>query len=104
MTTWIAVLAAGIVSYLLKLTGYTVPTTWLEKPRVSRITSLLPASLLAALVVLQTFATGPHLMLDARAAGLLAAAIALILRAPFLLVVIVAAGVAAALRALGWAA
>jgi branched-subunit amino acid transport protein len=104
MTTWIAVLGAGIVSYLLKLTGYTVPNKWLETPRVSRITSLLPASLLAALVVLQTFATGPHLILDARAAGLIAAAIALTLRAPFIVVVIVAAATAAGFRALGWAA
>jgi hypothetical protein len=41
-------------------------------------------------------------VLDARAAGLAFAVVALILRAPFLVVVIGAAVVAAGLRALGW--
>ena len=48
-------------------------------------------------------APGGHLVLDARVAGLAAAAVALLLRAPFLVVILVAAAVAAALRALGWA-
>jgi hypothetical protein len=52
----------------------------------------------------QTFAIGQELVLDARAAGLAAAVVALLLRAPFLVVVLVAAGTAAALRAVGLAA
>lgn len=104
MTAWIAVIGASIISYALKVTGYTVSPVWLEKPPVARITGLLPASLLAALVVLQTFTTGTHLVLDARAAGLVVAAVALLLRAPFLAVVVVAAATAAVLRAYGLAA
>ena len=65
---------------------------------------LLPVSLLAGLVAVQTFgAPGGRLVLDARVAGLAAAAVALLLRAPFLVVILVAAAVAAGLRALGWA-
>ena len=57
----------------------------------------------AALVAVQTFATGTALTLDARAAALAVAVVALILRAPFLAVVILAGVTAAGLRALGWA-
>jgi branched-subunit amino acid transport protein len=102
MTVWIAIIGASVIAFALKFAGYTVPPEFLEKPRVSRVTALLPAALLAALVVMQTFTTGAHLELDARAAGLAAAAVALLLRAPFIVVVIAAAGTAAALRALGW--
>jgi hypothetical protein len=56
---------------------------------------LLPVALLAALVATQTFGEG----VDARAAGLAAAVLALLARAPFLVVVGVAAGTAALLRA-----
>jgi branched-subunit amino acid transport protein AzlD len=104
MTIWIAIIVAGVISFGLKFTGYTVPPAFLEQPRVARITDLLPAALLAALVVMQTFTDGATLVLDARGAGLVAAIVALVLRAPFIVVVIAAAGTAAGLRALGWAA
>ena len=104
MTVWIAIIGASLIAFALKFAGYTVPPSFLEKPRVSRITNLLPAALLAALVVMQTFTTGSALVLDARAAGLVAAIVALVLRAPFIVVVIAAAATAAALRAFaGWA-
>ena len=57
-------------------------------------------ALLAALVAVQAVADGQRLAIDARLAGLAAGAVAVVLRAPFLVVVAVAAGVAAALRAL----
>lgn len=103
MTGWIAVLAASVIAFLTKLSGYTVPSAWLEHPRVSRVSAMLPAALLASLVVLQTFSNGQHLVVDARAAGLLVTVAALLARAPFIVVVILAAGAAAGLRALGWA-
>ena len=102
MSAWIAVLAASVIAYVFKVAGYTVPPAFLERPRLLRVTEVLPAALLASLVVLQTFSTGPHLALDARAAGLGAAVVALVLRAPFIVVVIVAAVTAALLRAAGW--
>ena len=60
--------------------------------------------LLAALVAVQTFGSGQSLVVDARVAGVAAAAVALLLRAPFLVVVVVAGVVAAALRYAGVAA
>jgi branched-subunit amino acid transport protein len=102
VTIWIAIIGAGVIAFTLKLTGYSVPPQFLERPRVSRITALLPAALLAALVVMQGFTAGSHLVLDARAPALVAAILALLVRAPFIVVVIVAAATAAGLRLLGW--
>jgi hypothetical protein len=99
---WVAVLAASAIAYAFKVAGYTVPPSFLERPRVVGVTEMLPAALLASLVVLQTFSTGTHLALDARAAGLGVAVVALVLRAPFIVVVIAAAVSAALLRAAGW--
>ena len=98
--SWTAIILLGALSYGLKATGLLV----LDHIRVPRtfteVTALLPPALLAALVVVQTFADGTTLVLDARAAGLLAGIVAVALRAPFLVVVVSAAGVTAAVRAL----
>jgi uncharacterized membrane protein len=103
MITWIAVISASAIAYAFKFAGYSVPPRWLEHPRANRVTEMLPAALLASLVILQTFSTATHLVLDARAAGLLVAIVALILRAPFIVVVALAAVTAALLRLfLGW--
>ncbi|MFJ9418613.1 AzlD domain-containing protein [Streptomyces sp. NPDC101227] len=101
MNVWIAIGATAAGCYLLKYLGLLAPAGILERPLVKRLAALLPVALLAALTAQQTFADGPHLVLDARAAGVAAAAVALVLRAPFLLVVGVAVVVAAGVRALG---
>lgn len=100
---WIGILAASLGCYLEKLLGYALPDSALQDPRTRRTLGLLPVALLAALVAVQTFASGTSLTVDARVAGLAAAVIALVARAPFLVVVIVAAVTAGGLRALGWA-
>jgi hypothetical protein len=99
---WAAILLACALAFGLKALGYVVPARWLEGPRISRVTSALPVALLAALIAVQT-ATGPagSLVVDSRLAAVGAACVALALRAPFLVVVAVAAAVAAGLRALG---
>lgn len=102
MSTWMAVLTASVIAFGIKLSGYTVPPVLLQQPRALRVTEVLPAALLASLVVLQTFSTGQHLVLDARAAALVVAAGALLLRAPFIVVVALGALTAAVLRMLGW--
>jgi hypothetical protein len=99
---WTTVIFASAIAFALKLAGYLVPADLLGGRRITRVTSLLPVCLLAALVVVQTFTSGERLVFDARVAGLAAAMLALVLRAPFIVVVIVAAGTAAALRAAGW--
>ena len=102
MSTWTTVLVASALAYLLKFLGHVVPSRWLEGPRVSRVTSALPIALLAALVAVQTLTTPEgDLVLDARAAAVAVALVALALRAPFIVVVVLAAAVAAGLRALG---
>ncbi|HET8560006.1 MAG TPA: AzlD domain-containing protein [Marmoricola sp.] len=99
---WAAVLGCAAGCYLLKLAGLSVPPRVLERPVVRRVADLIPVALLAALVAVQVFATsgadGQHLTVDARLAGLAAAVVALLLRAPFIVVVLVAAAVAALVR------
>jgi Branched-chain amino acid transport protein (AzlD) len=99
MTGWVAVLAACGVCLLLKVAGYVVPERLLEGERASRIAALVTVALLAALVAVQTLAAGTSVVLDARMAALAVAAVALWLRAPFIVVVVLAAVVAAGLRA-----
>ncbi len=99
-----AVLLACALAYATKLAGFSVPERLLAGPVTARALALLPVALLAGLVAVQAVG-GPdrQLVLDARVAGLAAAVVALLLRAPFLVVLLVAASVAAGLRALGWA-
>jgi hypothetical protein len=96
--TWAAVLVAGVGCYLLKIAGLSVPPKVLEQPLVARIADLLPVALLSALIGVQVVGSGPHLVLDARLVGLGAAVVALMLRAPFIVVVLVAAASAALVR------
>ena len=103
MTLWTTVLLASGLSFALKLAGYVVPHHVLDGAILSRVAAMLPVALLSALVAVQTFtSSGGALTLDARAAGVAVAVTALLLRAPFLLVVVLAAATAATLRALGW--
>ncbi|MDX2599426.1 AzlD domain-containing protein [Streptomyces caniscabiei] len=100
MNIWIAVVATAVGCYAVKLIGLLVPEGVLERPLVQRLAALLPVALLAALTAQQTFADGHDLVVDARAAGLAAAAVALLLRAPFLVVVAAAVLVTAGVRAI----
>ena len=84
---WVAVIVTAVGCYALKLSGLSVPQAVLEHPVVERVADLLPVALLAALVAIQVFANGPDLVIDARLAGLAVAVVALLLRAPFLVVV-----------------
>ena len=97
---WAALLVAGVGCYLLKLAGMSLPPRLLEHQVVSRVADYIPVALLAALVAVQVFASGNSLALDARVGGLAFAVVALLLRAPFLVVVFGSAVVAALLRLL----
>ncbi len=104
MTVWTAILLASIGCVALKAVGYLLPPRWFDGPRAQRVIDQLTVALLAALVVVQTLGAGTAIVIDARLPAVTAAAVLLVLRAPFLVVVAVAAVVAAALRAWGWAA
>ena len=97
---WLAVLAGAGGCYALKLSGLSVPRRVIDRPSVRRVVELVPVALLATLVLLQTFATGTRLVVDARLFGILVAAAAVLLRAPFLVVVALAVGATALLRGL----
>jgi branched-subunit amino acid transport protein len=98
VSAWIAVLVASVGCYGWKLAGLSVPARWVDKPAIRRFAELVPVALLAALVAVQTFAAGRSLHIDARAAGLGVAVVAVILRAPFVVVVVAAALTAALVR------
>lgn len=95
---WAAILLGGLGCYLLKLAGLSLPERVLSHPTVERVADLIPVALLAALVAVQVFSDGPELTLDARVLGLGFAVVALLLRMPFLVVVVGAALVAALAR------
>ena len=96
---WAAVIVASIGCYLLKLAGLSLPSSLLERTEVQRVAALLPVALLAGLVAVETFGADGRLVVDLRLAGLGAGVIALVLRAPFLVVIVVAAATTAVLRA-----
>jgi len=97
---WAPLLVASVACYLIKLSGLSLPQRFLEDPRIQRTVPLLPVALLAALIAINSFSTGTHLVLDARAAALAVAGIAVLLRAPFLVVVAGGAATAALVRLL----
>jgi uncharacterized membrane protein len=95
---WILVAVVGVATVALKATGPVLVGGRALPPRLLGVVALLAPTLLAALVVTQAFADGRQLVLDARAAGLAAAGVAIALRAPVLAVVAVAAVTAALVR------
>lgn len=96
----LAVLAVG--TYLLKAAGPVTASGRTLPPRLRLLAELVPAALLAALVVNQTVIDGAVMTLDARVVGVGVAAVAVALRAPFAVVVLLGAGVTALVRLTGW--
>ena len=98
---WAAVLLGSLGCYLEKLFGFILPPSLLDRPMIRSVAALLPIAMLSALVAVQTFGSGQSLVIDARLAGVAVAVVALVLRAPFLAVVLAAAITAALVRATG---
>lgn len=97
---WLAVIFTSVGCYIIKWIGMNVPQSWISSPRLLKIIGLMPVALLTALVVVNTFATKNQLVLDARAAGVGVAILALIARLPYPVVVLGAAVTSAAIHAL----
>ena len=97
---WIAVLVVGVVTIGLKAAGPVFAGERQLPVSASRVVNLLAPALLAALVATQSFASDESLVIDERGAGLLAGGVAVLLRAPLLVVILVAAATAAGLRAI----
>lgn len=92
------VLLLGVVTLAFKLVGPLAAGRIRLSATAARAFDLLPTALIAGLVATQTFDGGA---LDAKVLGVMAAAIAVALRAPFGLVVLVGSATAALLRAVG---
>jgi branched-subunit amino acid transport protein len=97
---WTAVVVGSVGCYLLKLAGMSVPAAWVEQPWVARIVDFVPAALLAALVAVQGLTTDDRIVIDGRLAGLAVAALALALRAPFIVVIALAGATGAGVHLL----
>ena len=88
---WIVVICTSAFAFILKFIGHSVPEQILNRPRLTLVNRYIPIALLAALVAVQAFAIKSALTIDHRAAGLFAALLALKFKAPYPLVVFVAA-------------
>ncbi|MBK5222618.1 MAG: AzlD domain-containing protein [Acidimicrobiia bacterium] len=99
MSWWtLAILAGG--AYAFKAVGLFAFDARPPSARLLAGLRLLPPALLGALIVVQTVAVGEALVIDARLAGVAAGGFAAWRKAPFIVVLVVAAAVTAALRAL----
>jgi branched-subunit amino acid transport protein len=96
---WTVIGVLAVINFAIKATGPVIAgRRKLPAPLQRFITASVPA-LVAALIVTGTFADGEALVVDERAAGLAAAAVAVLARAPMIVVLVAAAGTTAILRA-----
>lgn len=98
--SWSALAGLAVGSYVLKALGLVLLGERRVPARVEELLGLLPAALFGALIVVSTFADERALVVDARAAGLAAAAVAVWRRAGVVVVVVAAAATTAAVRAI----
>jgi len=96
--TWTLVLWLAAGAYAFKFLGLVVIGSRPLPSPLERCLDLVPAALLSALVITNTFAIGKDLVIDARLAGVAVAIVAASRRAPFVVVVFLAAATTALLR------
>ncbi len=98
-TLWVTIVAVAVASAAIKAAGPVLVGGRELPPRAVSVIALLAPALLAALVVTETFGADRQLVVDERAAGVAVAAVALALRAPVLVAVLLAAVTTALVRA-----
>ena len=94
------ILGSALVTFAIKAAGPVALGGRALPAPLERLVALLAPSLIAALVIVQTFSSDGTLVVDARVAGLAAATGAIALRRSTIEIVLVAAAVTAAVRAL----
>jgi branched-subunit amino acid transport protein len=97
--TWPAILVLAAAAYAMKAVGPVIIGRRTLRPGLTQILELVAVPLLAGLILVQTFDGGGRIVIDARVPALCVAALLVWRRAPFLVVVLAAAGTAALLRA-----
>lgn len=98
---WTVVVLVGAATVAIKAAGPLLLADRELPAAATGVMELLAPALLAALVATQAFGADHALVIDARAGGLAAAAVAVAARLPVLAVVVIAAATTAAIRALG---
>lgn len=98
--TWGLVFALAAGAYAFKVLGLVVVGDRTLPAALERCLALIPAAVIAAIVVKDTFTVGQHLQLDARAAGVGVAVLAASRKLPMIVVIALGAGTTALLRQL----
>ncbi len=98
--TWTLIILLAVGAYAFKVTGLIILGGRSLPPVFERCLCLIPAAIITALVMKDTFTVGQDLTLDARALGIAVAVIAAWKRAPLILVIVLGAAVTALVRQL----
>jgi len=98
--TWVVIGVVGAATMAFKASGPVLLGRRELPPRVTSVVEVLAPAMLAALVVTQTFGGDRELVLDERLAGVLVGGVAVWLRAPLIVVMVLAAAAAALIRLL----
>ena len=96
--TWTLVILLTLGAYAFKVTGLVFLGGRSLPPMFERCLALIPAAVVTALVMKDTFTTGQELVLDARALGIAVAGIAAWRKAPLIVVIVLGAAVTALVR------
>ena len=100
MKAWLLIIVLTVGTVLMKTIGPVLAGGRQPPAALTRVIALVAPALISALIVAGTFTDGQHLVIDARAAGLVVGAVALWFRAPAAVALLLAALVCAVLRLL----
>lgn len=95
---WTLIILLTIGAYAFKVTGLVILGGRTLPPIFERCLALIPAAVVTALVMKDTFTQGQELVLDARALGIAVAVIAAWRKAPLIVVIVLGAAVTALVR------
>ncbi len=96
------VIIGSFIAFALKFAGFLVPKSILEHDLFKKIIPILPIGMLSGLIAVQVLADKQNIVFDGRIIGVAVGIVALLFRAPFIVVVILAAAVTAIGRANGF--
>ena len=96
--TWTLIILLTLGAYAFKITGLVFLGGRSLPPIFERCLALIPAAVVTALVMKDTFTQGQELVLDARALGIAVAVIAAWRKAPLIVVIVLGAAVTALVR------
>ena len=96
--TWTLIILLTLGAYAFKVTGLVFLGGRSLPPIFERCLALIPAAVVTALVMKDTFTNGQELVLDARALGIAVAGIAAWRKAPLIVVIVLGAAVTALVR------